>query len=54
MIDSITLTVLQNRFRQIAEEMDIIFDRAAFSPIISEGRDRACGLYRRGSGRLIA
>jgi len=54
MIDSITLTVLQNRFRQIAEEMDIIFDRAAFSPIISEGRDRACGLYRRGTGRLIA
>lgn len=54
MIDSVTLTVLQNRFRQIAEEMDIIFDRAAFSPIISEGRDRACGLYRRGTGRLIA
>jgi N-methylhydantoinase B len=54
MIDSITLTVLQNRFRQIAEEMDIIFDRAAFSPIISEGRDRACGLYRRASGNLIA
>ncbi|WJR77275.1 hydantoinase B/oxoprolinase family protein [Bradyrhizobium sp. NP1] len=54
MIDAITLTVLQNRFRQIAEEMDIIFDRAAFSPIISEGRDRACGIYRRESGRLIA
>ena len=41
MIDAITLTVLQNRFRQIAEDMDTIFDRAAFSPIISEGRDRA-------------
>lgn len=54
MIDLITLTVLQNRFRQIAEEMDVIFDRAAFSPIISEGRDRACGLYRKESGRLIA
>ena len=31
MIDAITLTVVQNRFRQIAEDMDTIFDRAAFS-----------------------
>jgi N-methylhydantoinase B len=45
MIDPITLTVLQNRLRQIAEEMDTILDRAAFSPIISEGRDRASGIY---------
>lgn len=54
MIDAITLTVLQNRFRQIAEEMDIIFDRAAFSPIISEGRDRASGIYTGDEGLLIA
>jgi len=54
MTDLITLTVLQNRFRQIAEEMDIIFDRAAFSPIISEGRDRASGIYTGDEGLLIA
>jgi N-methylhydantoinase B len=52
MIDPITLTVLQNRIRQIAEEMDTILDRAAFSPIISEGRDRASGIYDV-DGRLI-
>ena len=54
MIDSITLTVIHNRFRQIAEEMDIVFDRGAFSPIISGGRDRACGLYTADKGLLIA
>ena len=54
MIDVITLTVLQNRFRQIAEDMDTIFDRAAFSPIISEGRDRASGIYTGDDGLLVA
>jgi N-methylhydantoinase B len=54
MIDAITLTVLQNRLRQIAEDMDTIFDRAAFSPIISEGRDRASGIYTGDEGLLIA
>ncbi|MSP67301.1 MAG: hydantoinase B/oxoprolinase family protein [Alphaproteobacteria bacterium] len=53
-LDPITLTVLQNRFQQIAEEMDVILDRAAFSPIISEGRDRASGLYSASEGLLIA
>lgn len=54
MLDPVTLTVLQNRFQQISEEMDVVFDRAAFSPIISEGRDRASGLYAAESGLLIA
>ncbi|MGQ0662811.1 MAG: hydantoinase B/oxoprolinase family protein [Pseudomonadota bacterium] len=54
MLDPVTLTVLQHRFRQIAEEMDIVLDRAAFSPIISEGRDRASGLYTAADGLLIA
>ena len=54
MVDNITLTVLQNRFRQIAEEMDVAFDLAAFSPIISEGKDRACGVYSADRGRLVA
>ena len=53
MINSITLTVLQNRIRQIAEDMDTILDRAAFSPIISEGRDRASGIYGPTDGALI-
>lgn len=53
-LDAITLTVLQYRFQQIADEMDVIFDRAAFSPIISEGRDRASGLFTADTGALIA
>jgi len=52
--DAMTLTVLQHRFQQIAEEMDVTFDRAAFSPVISEGRDRASGLYSGDGGLLIA
>ncbi len=54
MIDPITLTVLQNQFRQIAEEMDTVLDRAAFSPIISEGRDRASGIYTSDKGLLVS
>ncbi len=54
MINPITLTVLQNRFQQVSEEMDVIFDRAAFSPIISEGRDRASGIFTADEGALVA
>jgi N-methylhydantoinase B len=53
-LDPVTLAVLQNCLQQVAEEMDITFDRAAFSPIISEGRDRASGVYSRARGLLIA
>lgn len=54
MLDPITLTVLYHRLQQITEEMDVILDRAAFSPIISEGRDRASGVFSPVDGRLIA
>ena len=54
MIDPITLTVIQNRLQQVCEEMDIILDRAAFSPIISEGQDRASGIFTFDHGLLIA
>lgn len=54
MLDPITLTVLHYRLQQITEEMDVILDRAAFSPIISEGRDRASGIFSPVDGRLIA
>ncbi|MHA6646037.1 hydantoinase B/oxoprolinase family protein [Mesorhizobium sp. A623] len=54
MLDPITLTVLHHRLQQITEEMDLILDRAAFSPIISEGRDRASGIFSPIGGRLVA
>lgn len=53
-LDPITLTVLHHRLQQITEEMDLILDRAAFSPIISEGRDRASGIFSPVDGRLVA
>jgi len=54
MLDPITLTVLQNRLQQVCEEMDIILDRAAFSPIISEGQDRASAIFTADKGLLVA
>lgn len=54
MLDQITLTVLHHRLQQITEEMDLILDRAAFSPIISEGQDRASGIFDPSDGKLIA
>lgn len=54
MLDAITLTVMQNRLQQVCEEMDIILDRAAFSPIISEGQDRASGIFTADQGLLVA
>ncbi len=54
MLDPITLTVLQNRLQQVCEEMDIILDRAAFSPIISEGQDRASAIFTADRGHLVA
>lgn len=53
-LDPITLTVLQNRLQQVCEEMDIILDRAAFSPIISEGQDRASAIFTADKGLLVA
>ncbi|WP_019169987.1 hydantoinase B/oxoprolinase family protein [Pseudaminobacter salicylatoxidans] len=54
MLDPITLTVLHHRLQQITEEMDVILDRAAFSPIISEGQDRASGIFDPVDGKLVA
>ena len=44
-IDPVTLVVVQNGLQQVASEMDLTFERAAFSPVISEGFDRSDGIY---------
>ena len=36
-IDPVTLVVVQNGLQRVASEMDLTFERAAFSPVISEG-----------------
>jgi N-methylhydantoinase B len=53
-IDAITLGVIQNGLQQICNEMDLTFVRSAFSPVITEGQDRADGIYHPATGELIA
>ena len=53
-IDPATLAVMQNALRQIVNEMDLALERAAFTPIMSEARDRANGLYDAVTGEVIS
>ena len=46
-IDPITLAVIRGSLEQIADEMDATLERMAFSPVISDGFDRASGIYDR-------
>ncbi len=52
-VDPITLAVLQGSLEQIADEMDTTLERMAFSPVISDGWDRASGIYHPDSGEII-
>ncbi len=52
-IDPITLAVLRGKLEQIGDEMDAAFERTAFSPVISDGLDRASGIYDRRDGSVI-
>jgi N-methylhydantoinase B len=53
-IDPLTLAVIEAGLRQVCNEMDITFSRAAFSPVIAEADDRADGIYDLETGRLIS
>jgi N-methylhydantoinase B len=53
-IDPVTLVVVQNGLQQVASEMDLTFQRGAFSPVISEAFDRSDGIYDRETGEVIA
>lgn len=44
-VDPITFSVVRNGFKKACDEMDVAFANTAFSPVISEGRDRASGIY---------
>ncbi|WP_158743241.1 hydantoinase B/oxoprolinase family protein [Acidisphaera sp. L21] len=54
MIDPITLTVVQNGLGNICSEMDLVHEKASFSPVISEAFDRSNGLYDAKTGAVIA
>ncbi|MGE3065031.1 MAG: hydantoinase B/oxoprolinase family protein [Hyphomicrobiaceae bacterium] len=53
-LDPLTLAVIEAGLRQVCNEMDIAFSRAAFSPVIAEADDRADGIYDWDTGRLIS
>lgn len=53
-VDPVTLAVVQGALQQVAEEMDSTLVRAALSPVISEGHDRADGIYSAVDGSVIA
>ena len=52
-VDPITLAVIRGSLEQIGDEMDATLERMAFSPVISDGFDRASGIYDRDSGDVI-
>ena len=53
LIDPITLAVIRGSLEQVADEMDTTLERMAFSPVISDGFDRASGIYDKTSGEVV-
>src|SRR5690606_35374091 len=53
-LEAITLSVIQAALQQVCDEMDLVFSRAAFSPVIAEANDRSDGIYSAEAGALIA
>lgn len=52
-VDPTTLAVVKGRLEQLVDEMDTVFERMAFSPVISDALDRANGVYRPGTGSMV-
>jgi N-methylhydantoinase B len=51
--DPLTLAVVKGSLEEVVEEMDRIVERAAFSPVISQARDRASGVYKGTTGEVV-
>jgi N-methylhydantoinase B len=52
-VDPVTLAVVQNALKQVANEMDLVQEKTSFSPVVSEALDRANGIYRAVTGEVI-
>lgn len=52
-LDALSLAVIKGSLEEVVEEMDRILERAAFSPVISQARDRASGIYKGSNGDVI-
>lgn len=53
-IDPVLLTVIEKGLQQVCTEMDIVHEKTAFSPVISEAFDRSNGIYALDDGSMIA
>jgi N-methylhydantoinase B len=53
-VDPITLAVIRGALEEITNEMDYVFERMAFSPVISDAWDRADGIYHPETGEVFA
>jgi N-methylhydantoinase B len=53
MIDPVTLSIIDGRLVQLADEMDATLYRSAFNPIIAEARDACHGLYDAKTGDTL-
>jgi len=52
--DPVLLTVIEKGLQQVCTEMDIVHEKTAFSPVISEAFDRSNGIYALEDGSMIA
>src|SRR5918911_1974624 len=52
-IDLITLEVLWNRLLSVVNEQQVTLMRTAFSTVVRESQDLACGVFD-GQGRMVA
>jgi N-methylhydantoinase B len=52
--DIAELAIFEGALLQVCSEMDDALERAAFSPIVSEARDRASGIYEFGTGDVVS
>ena len=53
-LDPVTLAVIDKGLQQVCSEMDLVHEKTAFSPVISEAFDRSNGIYGLSDGRMIA
>ncbi|HEY1831831.1 MAG TPA: hydantoinase B/oxoprolinase family protein [Acidimicrobiales bacterium] len=52
-VDPTTLAVVRGYLEEVVDEMDLVQVKAAFSPIVSEMKDRANGLFQVASGETV-
>jgi N-methylhydantoinase B len=53
-VDPTTLAVVRGYLEEVVDEMDLVQQKAALSPIVSENGDRSNGLFRLDTGETIA